>query len=78
MKALDKDPAQRFPTCSAFAAAVRAALAGGSVERRARPNAAVEATVVLDRRAAAGTGTVVVERAGPAGPPSSPWLKVAF
>ena len=69
MKALDKDPAQRFPTCSAFAAAVRAALAGGSVERRDRPNAAVEATVVLDRRAAAGAGTVVVERAGPAGPP---------
>ena len=66
MKALGKDPAQRFPTCSAFAAAVRSALAGGSVERRDRPNAAVAATVVLDRRAAAGAGTVVVERAGPA------------
>ena len=69
MKALGKDPAQRFPTCSAFAAAVRSALAGGSVERRDRPNAAVAATVVLDRRAAAGAGAVVVERAGPAGPP---------
>ena len=68
MKALGKDPAQRFPTCSAFAAAVRSALAGGSVERRDRPNAAVAATVVLDRRAAAGAGAVVVERAGPAGP----------
>ena len=69
MKALGKDPTQRFPTCSAFAAAVRAGLAGGSVERRDRPNAAVAATVVLDRRAAAGAGRVVVEKAGPAGPP---------
>ena len=72
MKALGKDPTQRFPTCSAFAAAVRAALAGRSVERRDRQNDAVAATVVLDRRAAAGAGTVVVERAVPAGPPKVP------
>ena len=72
MKALGKDPTQRFPTCSAFAAAVRAALAGGRVERRDRPNAAVAATVVLDRRAAAGAGRVVVEKAAPAGPPEVP------
>ena len=31
MKALGKDPTQRFPTCSAFAAAVRVGMAGGTV-----------------------------------------------
>ena len=72
MKALGKDPAQRFPTCSAFAAAVRAALAGGRVERRDRPNAAVAATVVLDGRAAAGPGRILAEKAAPAGPPDVP------
>ena len=72
MKALGKDPTQRFPTCSAFAAAVRAALAGGRVERRDRPNAAVAATVVLDGRAAAGPGRILAEKAAPAGPPTFP------
>ena len=39
MKALGKDPTQRFPTCSAFAAAVRVGMAGGTVEFPADANA---------------------------------------
>ena len=71
MKALGKDPTQRFPTCSAFAAAVRVGLAGGTVELPADPNAGLE-TVLLDPQAASGADTVVVETAVTAGLPKVP------
>ena len=71
MKALGKDPTQRFPTCSAFAAAVRVGLAGGTVELPAGPGADLE-TVLLDPHAASGADTVVVETAATAGPPIIP------
>ena len=71
MKALGKDPTQRFPTCLAFAAAVRVGLAGGTVELPADPNAGLE-TVLLDPHAASGADTVVVETAVTAGLPRVP------
>ncbi len=70
MKALAKDPTQRFPTCSAFAAAVRVGLAGGTVE--ILPDANLAETVLLDPQAASGADTVVVETAVTAGPPRVP------
>ena len=72
MKALGKDPTQRFPTCSAFAAAVRVGMAGGTVELPADANAGVGETVLLDPQAASGSATVVVETAATAGPPIIP------
>ena len=72
MKALGKDPTQRFPTCSAFAVAVRVGMAGGTVEFPADANAGVGETVLLDPQAASGSATVVVETAATAGPPMIP------
>ena len=71
MRALGKDPTQRFPTCSAFAAAVRVGLAGGTVELPAGPSADLE-TVLLDPQAVSDADTVVVETAATAGPPIIP------
>ena len=49
MKAVSgKDPTQRFQTCSAFAAAVRVGLAGGTVEVPADPNAGLAETMLLE------------------------------
>ena len=73
MKALGKDPTQRFPTCSAFAAAVRVGMAGGTVELPADANAGVGETVLLDPQAASGSATVVVETAGTSRPWPGTW-----
>ena len=72
MKALGKDPTQRFPTCSAFAAAVRVGMAGGTVELPADANADLGETVLLDPQAASSANTVVVETAVTAGLPKVP------
>jgi len=62
MRALDKDPAQRYPTCSAFAEAVRDALGA----------APADATVALTDRGAATVLSVSGELAVPAPPAGAP------
>ena len=63
MKALDKDPTQRFETCSAFAAAFRAGVVDGPVALPADPNAQFAETVFQATQ---------VSGADPPAPPAAP------
>ena len=70
MKALSKDPTKRFETCSAFAAAVRAGLAGGTAEVLADPDVDLATIALPGPQAASGVDSVAGVTVGTAETPT--------